>query len=85
MSIDAVAATPRIDEAPHRAGNRGQALTVDLNSYARYPTLAIGYLSSPAARGWFRGRRVGPLSHGVPAVERGIRVDLGPAGTARVF
>ena len=70
MSIDAVATTPRIHEAPHRAGNRGQALIIDLNNYARYPTLAIGYLRRRARGGGFEVDVSTPLSHGVPAVER---------------
>ncbi|MEN8216560.1 MAG: radical SAM protein [Pseudomonadota bacterium] len=45
-------------------------LIIDLNSFARYPTLAIGYLVVPLRAAGFEVKVLSPLAHGVPAVER---------------
>jgi anaerobic magnesium-protoporphyrin IX monomethyl ester cyclase len=47
-----------------------RALLVDLNNYARYPTLAIGYLVASLRRAGVDVEVLSPLSHGVPALER---------------
>ena len=49
---------------------RTQALLVDLNNFARYPTLAIGYLVSSLRGAGVDVAVLSPLSHGVPALER---------------
>ena len=53
-----------------RNGRSPRALLVDLNNYARYPTLAIGYLVAALRRGGMTVDVLTPLSHGVPAVQR---------------
>jgi len=45
-------------------------LLIDLNNFARYPTLAIGYLVAPLRTAGFKVKLLSPLAHGVPAVER---------------
>jgi Asp-tRNA(Asn)/Glu-tRNA(Gln) amidotransferase A subunit family amidase len=45
-------------------------LIIDLNNFARYPTLAIGYLVAPLRTAGFKVKVLSPLAHGVPAVER---------------
>ena len=47
-----------------------QTLIIDLNNYARYPTLAIGYLVAALRSGGFDVEVMTPLSLGVPATER---------------
>jgi anaerobic magnesium-protoporphyrin IX monomethyl ester cyclase len=49
---------------------RTRALLLDLNNFARYPTLAIGYLVSSLRRADVDVEVLCPLSHGVPALER---------------
>lgn len=70
MSMGAVKtlAAPRPDAASERS--RGRTLIIDLNNYARYPTLAIGYLVGALRAGGFDVEVMTPLSHGVPAAER---------------
>lgn len=50
--------------------DRTRALLVDLNNYARYPTLAIGYLVASLRSAGTDVDVLCPLSHGVPALER---------------
>ncbi len=45
-------------------------LLVDLNNFARYPTLAIGYLLAPLRAAGFRVDVLSPLNLGAPAFER---------------
>ncbi|MEZ5477435.1 MAG: radical SAM protein [Thiolinea sp.] len=45
-------------------------LIVDLNNFARYPTLAIGYLVAPLRQAGFRVKVLSPLAIGAPAPER---------------
>lgn len=54
----------------HSAPGDARALLVDLNNFARYPTLAIGYLVSSLRRAGVDVEVLSPLSHGVPALER---------------
>jgi anaerobic magnesium-protoporphyrin IX monomethyl ester cyclase len=49
---------------------RQRALLVDLNNFARYPTLAIGYLVAALREGGLDVDVLTPLSHGVPPVQR---------------
>jgi anaerobic magnesium-protoporphyrin IX monomethyl ester cyclase len=51
-------------------GSGKRALVVDLNNFARYPTLAVGYLVAALRRGGFDAEVLTPLSHGVPPVQR---------------
>lgn len=46
--------------------NKNQVLIIDLNNFARYPTLAIGYLVSPLRQAGFDVNVLSPLSHGIP-------------------
>src|SRR5689334_22161782 len=62
-----------------------RALLVDLNNYARYPTLAIGYLVAALRHGGIDVDVVTPLSHGVPAVEREHREGAWDQVQRRVF
>ncbi|MGH8243453.1 MAG: B12-binding domain-containing radical SAM protein [Steroidobacteraceae bacterium] len=50
--------------------SRGKVLIVDLNNYARYPTLAIGYLVAPLRRAGFEVELLSPLAHGQRGVMR---------------
>jgi anaerobic magnesium-protoporphyrin IX monomethyl ester cyclase len=50
--------------------SRGKVLIVDLNNYARYPTLAIGYLVAPLRSAGFEVELLSPLAHGVTGVMR---------------
>jgi len=50
--------------------SRGKVLIVDLNNYARYPTLAIGYLVAPLRAAGFEVELLSPLAHGVSGVMR---------------
>jgi len=50
--------------------SRGKVLIVDLNNYARYPTLAIGYLVAPLRAAGFEVELLSPLAHGVAGVMR---------------
>ncbi|WP_040839091.1 B12-binding domain-containing radical SAM protein [Thiothrix nivea] len=43
-------------------------LIVDLNNFARYPTLAIGYLVAPLRAAGFQVEVLSPLAHGAPAM-----------------
>ena len=45
-------------------------LIVDLNNFARYPTLAIGYLIAPLRKAGFHVDLLSPLNIGAPPVER---------------
>jgi len=45
-------------------------LIVDLNNFARYPTLAIGYLIEPLRRAGFHVSLLSPLSFGAKTAER---------------
>ena len=47
-----------------------RALVVDLNNFARYPTLAVGYLVAALREAGHHVELFSPLAHGVPAVER---------------
>ena len=62
-----------------------RALLVDLNNYARYPTLAIGYLVAALRSGGIEVDVLTPLSHGVPAVEREHRESAWDQVQRRVF
>src|SRR5689334_19312789 len=62
-----------------------RALLVDLNNYARYPTLAIGYLVAALRGGGIEVDVLTPLSHGVPAVEREHRETAWDQVQRRVF
>jgi anaerobic magnesium-protoporphyrin IX monomethyl ester cyclase len=48
----------------------GKILVVDLNNYARYPTLAIGYLIAPLRAAGFEVELLSPLAHGQRGVMR---------------
>ena len=50
--------------------SRGKLLIVDLNNYARFPTLAIGYLIAPLRRAGFEVELLSPLAHGQSGVMR---------------
>ncbi|WP_020558801.1 B12-binding domain-containing radical SAM protein [Thiofilum flexile] len=43
-------------------------LLVDLNNFARYPTLAIGYLVAPLRQAGFKVEVLSPLAQGAPAM-----------------
>jgi anaerobic magnesium-protoporphyrin IX monomethyl ester cyclase len=47
-----------------------RVLVVDLNNFARYPTLAVGYLIAALRDAGHKVELFSPLAHGVPAVER---------------
>jgi anaerobic magnesium-protoporphyrin IX monomethyl ester cyclase len=47
-----------------------RVLVVDLNNFARYPTLAVGYLVAALRKAGHQVELFSPLAHGVPAVER---------------
>jgi anaerobic magnesium-protoporphyrin IX monomethyl ester cyclase len=53
-----------------------RALLVDLNNFARYPTLAVGYLIAALRRASVRVDLLSPLSRGLPATERERRETL---------
>ena len=55
--------------------SRGRVLIVDLNNYARYPTLAIGYLIAPLRAAGFEVELLSPLAHGVTGVMREHREE----------
>ncbi len=50
--------------------SRGKVLIVDLNNYARFPTLAIGYLIAPLRQAGFEVELLSPLAHGQSGVMR---------------
>lgn len=50
--------------------SRGKILIVDLNNYARYPTLAVGYLVAPLRAAGFEVELLSPLAHGMKGVMR---------------
>ena len=50
--------------------SRGKVLIVDLNNYARHPTLAIGYLVAPLRSAGFEVELLSPLAHGESGVMR---------------
>jgi radical SAM superfamily enzyme YgiQ (UPF0313 family) len=52
------------------SGARGRVLAIDLNNYARYPTLAIGYLAASLRSGGFEVVLLSPLAHGQHGVMR---------------
>jgi anaerobic magnesium-protoporphyrin IX monomethyl ester cyclase len=52
------------------SGRRPRALLVDLNNFARYPTLSIGYLAAILRRSGVEVDVFSPLSVGVSGVER---------------
>src|SRR3954465_10958552 len=62
-----------------------RVLLVDLNNYARYPTLAIGYLVAALRGSGIEVDVLTPLSHGVPAVEREHRENSWDQVQRRVF
>ncbi|MGB0848006.1 MAG: B12-binding domain-containing radical SAM protein [Thiolinea sp.] len=47
-----------------------KVLIVDLNNFARYPTLAIGYLIAPLRNAGFHVDLLSPLTIGAPPIER---------------
>ncbi|MGH3023327.1 MAG: B12-binding domain-containing radical SAM protein [Gaiellaceae bacterium] len=47
-----------------------RTLLVDLNNYARFPTLAIGYLVAALRREGIQVEVLSPLAYGLPATER---------------
>jgi hypothetical protein len=49
---------------------RIRTLLVDLNNYARFPTLAIGYLVAALRREGIDVEVLSPLAYGLPATER---------------
>lgn len=55
---------------------RIRTLLVDLNNYARFPTLAIGYLVAALRREGIAVEVLSPLAHGLPATEREHRETL---------
>jgi len=48
----------------------GRVLVIDLNNYARYPTLAIGYLIAPLRMAGFDVKLVSPLAQGQTGIMR---------------
>jgi hypothetical protein len=48
-------------------------LVVDLNNFARYPTIAVGYLASILRGGGEHVTVFSPLAYGVPGVPREMR------------
>lgn len=48
--------------------NQANILIVDLNNFARYPTLAIGYLVAPLRQAGFKVEVLSPLALGAPAM-----------------
>lgn len=50
--------------------NAPRLLVVDLNNFAYYPTIAVGYLVAVLRRDGFRVEVLSPLSHGVPSATR---------------
>jgi radical SAM superfamily enzyme YgiQ (UPF0313 family) len=65
--------------------NPPRALVVDLNNFARYPTLAVGYLISALRRSSFRVDLLSPLSRGLPATERERQETLRDQVKRRVY
>lgn len=49
---------------------KSRVLIVDLNNFARYPTLAIGYLITPLRNAGFHVDLLSPLNIGAPPIER---------------
>lgn len=62
-----------------------KVLLVDLNNFARYPTLAIGYLVASLRRAGIDVEVLSPLAHGVPAVERERRENFRDQVQRRLF
>ncbi len=57
MTIDHIAlAAAEVEANPGVRETGGRALIVDLNNFARYPTMAIGYLAASLALWWLRRR-----------------------------
>ncbi|MGB5598033.1 MAG: radical SAM protein [Thiothrix litoralis] len=52
----------------HTPATPPNVLIVDLNNFARYPTLAIGYLVAPLRQAGFHVEVLSPLAHGAPAM-----------------
>jgi hypothetical protein len=51
-------------------------LIVDLNNFAYYPTIAIGYIAAALRRASFEVDVLSPLAHGVPSAQREKRETL---------
>ena len=51
-------------------GRPMRVLLVDLNQFARFPTLAIGYLVASLRRAGVNVEVLSALNHGVPGKER---------------
>ncbi len=64
---------------------RGRILVVDLNNYARYPTLSVGYLIAALREHGHQVQLLSPLAHGLPAVERERRETALDYWQRRVF
>ena len=47
-----------------------RVLVIDLNNFARYPTIAVGYLASILRASDIAVTVYSPLAHGVPGIER---------------
>ncbi len=56
--------------ASSKSAKSRRALIVDLNNFARYPTLAIGYITQPLRQAGYQVTVLSPLSAGAPAFER---------------
>jgi anaerobic magnesium-protoporphyrin IX monomethyl ester cyclase len=52
------------------AEHKRSVVIVDLNNFARYPTIAVGYLASILRSAGYEVRVLSPLAHGVPGVPR---------------
>jgi radical SAM superfamily enzyme YgiQ (UPF0313 family) len=50
--------------------SRPRALLIDLNNFARYPSLAVGYIVAALRRAEIDVEVLAPLNHGVPGTER---------------
>lgn len=61
---------PEISHSPSASTTKNRVLIVDLNNFARYPTLAIGYITAPLRAAGFEVHTLSPLSVGAPAFER---------------
>jgi anaerobic magnesium-protoporphyrin IX monomethyl ester cyclase len=68
--IPRVAAPSAVAVASASAIAGRTVLIVDLNNFARYPTVAVGYLAAVLRRAGFEVRVLSPLAHGVPGVPR---------------
>lgn len=59
-----------LEPLPSLAHNQGRILTVDLNNFASFPTLAIGILTASLRNSGFEVNLISPLAYDVPAAER---------------